>query len=138
MTTVAECARAIRVELKEKFPEMKFSVRSSNFSMGDDVNVSYENGIPEKAIELVLNKYKDGNFDGMEDIYNYRSNPDNLPRTKYLFVSRKVSPEIRESIKLEIADKFGIKNPNDEQEWYKVFNSWSDQQVWRELSERTV
>jgi hypothetical protein len=129
----AQVAALIRKELKEKFPQIKFSVKSENYSGGNSVGVSYENGVPSSEIEKITNKHVDGNFDGMTDCYNYNSNPKNLPRAKYIFVSRNISAEIKEATKKDIAARFGMNDANDEQEWMKVFNCWSDQVLWREL-----
>lgn len=43
-TEVAECAKAIRQVLKAQFPNIKFSVKSENYSGGDSVRVKYEDG----------------------------------------------------------------------------------------------
>ncbi len=137
MRQAAKAAQAIRKELKSKFPEIKFSVTSQTYSGGDNVNILYSNAIPTEEVEKITRKYQDGDFDGMIDLYLYKSNPENLPRAKYVFVRREIDDEIKQSVKNEIARKFGIKNINDEKEWHKIFNSWSDQVVWRELREMT-
>jgi hypothetical protein len=66
-TGAAECAAAIRVELKKAFPGVKFSVRSSTFSMGDSVGVSWTDGPTEPAVENVINRFQYGTFDSMTD-----------------------------------------------------------------------
>jgi hypothetical protein len=90
MSEIAECAKAIRIELKKKFPEIKFSVTSESFSMGNAVRINWNDGISESALKDIINKYKDGDFDGMTDSYDYR--PSNgLPRAKYITTSRHIS-----------------------------------------------
>jgi len=60
-------AKAIRGELKIKFPGIKFSVRSDS----NAINVSWVDGPTEKAVAAVTGKYRLGDFDGMTDSYNY-------------------------------------------------------------------
>ena len=101
LSPAALAAKAIRKELKEKFPGVKFSVRSSNFSMGNSVDVSYDtraHGCPEgdgKApvdkVWAVVGKYQYGHFDGMTDSYEYSNRQDDIPQAKYVHVSQKWS-----------------------------------------------
>ena len=86
-TEVARCAAEIRKILKAK--NIKASVRSKNYSMGDSVNVEIKEIIdPEvyKALEEELAKYQYGHFNGMEDIYEYSNNVEGIPQTKFLFI----------------------------------------------------
>lgn len=137
LTTAAQAAKAIRQELKAKFPNVTFKVRSRNFSMGDAVDIYYTDAMPSKEVDAVVHKYQEGHFDGMTDMYEYDNMCKDMPQAKYVHVNREITPEIRAAVKAEIATKFGIKDANDEQEWRKVFGSWSDQAIWREIQERT-
>ena len=86
-TEVAKCAAEIRKVLKEK--NIKASVRSENYSMGDSVNVEIKEIIDPKiyrALEEELAKYQYGHFNGMEDIYEYSNNVEGIPQTKFLFI----------------------------------------------------
>lgn len=136
-TESAQCAKIIKKELKMKYPNIKFSVNSSNFAGGNSVNISYNDAIPSSEIEKIINKYKDGQFDGMTDCYNYSPNPLNIPRAKYISVNRHISAENNARVKADIAKKFGIVNIEDEKEWMKIFNAWPEQVVWREVSKIT-
>ncbi|MBM5783052.1 MAG: hypothetical protein FJ368_06520 [Pelagibacterales bacterium] len=93
-TTVAKCAELIRKELKENFPQTKFSVKSSNYSMGNSVRVSWTDGAAENKVEELLTKYQYGGFNGQEDIYENTNWRDDISQTKYLFCDRKISDEI--------------------------------------------
>lgn len=93
-STVAQCAALIRNELKANFPQTKFRVTSSNYSMGDSVNVSWIDGAAHEEVEQLLAKYQYGRFNGMEDIYESTNRRDDIAQTKYLFCDRKVSDEI--------------------------------------------
>lgn len=99
LSSAALAAKAIRKELKEKFPGVKFSVRSSNFSMGNSVDIAYDTVLhgeqdgdgkaPASEVWKVANKYQYGHFDGMTDSYEYSNRHDDLPQAKYVHVSHK-------------------------------------------------
>lgn len=94
-STQANAAKAIKEELTKAFPGIKFSVTSSGFSMGDDVRVEYSDGPAAKIVEAITDKYEYGHFDGMNDIYVDSNRRQDVPQTKYLFVSRHQSEETR-------------------------------------------
>jgi Large polyvalent protein associated domain 29 len=64
----AETAKLIRVALKKAFPGVKFSVRSSVYSMGASITVGWTDGPMTKAVEAVTGAYAGGGFDGMIDM----------------------------------------------------------------------
>lgn len=68
----AQAAASIKKELAAVFPGIKFSVRSSSFSGGNSVDVSWELGPTGTEVEAIIDKYQYGDFDGMDDSYNYR------------------------------------------------------------------
>lgn len=71
LTPAALTARVIRGELKKLFPSVKFSVRSSNFSMGDAVDVSWTDGPSSEMVNRIIKKYETTSFDSMTDCLNY-------------------------------------------------------------------
>ena len=84
---VARCAAEIRKILKEK--NIKASVKSQSYSMGDSVTVTIQEIInPEiyNALKEELAKYQYGHYNGMEDIYENTNCIDEIPQTKHLFV----------------------------------------------------
>lgn len=131
LTQAAQVASIIRKELKEKFPSIVFKVHSKNFSGGDDVTIHYENAVPSKDIESIVNKYAGGSFDGMTDMYNYDYNK-TYPTAKYVFVERHITEDIWEKTKLQLAKDYGI-NPDDENEWQRKFGCWSTAAIHRNL-----
>lgn len=137
MTEAAKVAQAIRKELKANFPQIKFTVRSENFAGGDAVRISYQNGVPTEQIHSITDKYQYGSFDGMQDLYETTNRREDIPQAKYVQVQRSISADVREAIKNDIAQRFGIENPADEAEWQRVFRSWSNQVVWKESSAMT-
>lgn len=70
----------------------------------------------------------------MTDCYNYDNRDDSIPQSKYVMVHRNITNDIRQTEKEQLANSYGIKNINDEQEWYKIFHEWSDMVVYRHLS----
>jgi hypothetical protein len=68
----ALAAKNIKYELNKAFPGVIFSVRSKSFSGGDDVNVSWELGPTTKEVDAIIDRYQEGDFDGMIDLYEYR------------------------------------------------------------------
>lgn len=100
----ANCATAIREELKKEFPAVKFSVKSSNFAGGDSVHISWNEGPTTKEVDAFTNKYQYGSFDGMTDMYNYSNTREDLPQSKYVSTRREISEEVNnivfESLKL--------------------------------------
>lgn len=93
----ADGSRNLKKELQAKFPGIKFSVKSKVFSGGDDINVSYELGPTTKEVEAIANKYQEGNFDGMIDLYTYNEDQSFTSRNggaKYVFVDRHIPNNI--------------------------------------------
>lgn len=62
----------MRVLLKQAFKGVKFSVRKNYWG---SVTVSWTDGPTEKQVEAITNRFKDGHFDGNQDLYVYESTP---------------------------------------------------------------
>jgi hypothetical protein len=137
MTTHALTAKAIREELKRYFPGTKFQVTSRSFSMGDDVSIGWLNGPTTEAVEKITDKYQEGNFNGMEDIYEYDNRREDIPQVKYVMTSRSISPEILENTAKEIAKRFGF-DGNDEHAWIHTLGDWKQQAVYKELRSKSL
>ena len=108
----------IRIELKEEFTKTKFSIKSTCFSGGDDINVSWVDGPTVEQVNNIIMKYQEGNFNGMEDIYEYnedRSFTDAYGGAKYIFSRRKYTAKF---IRLA-AKKLGVN-----EDW---INEYSDE-----------
>ena len=82
----------IRTELKRQFKGVKFSVRSDYNS----VRINWTDGPTENQIDELAQKYKDGHFNGMEDIYEYSRTPftDLFGSMSYISARRDTSPEL--------------------------------------------
>lgn len=81
----------IRAELKRQFKGIKFSVRSDYNS----VRIGWVDGVTEKQVEDIAHQYKDGHFNGMEDIYEYSRSPftEVFGAMSYISTYRETSPE---------------------------------------------
>lgn len=98
LTQAAQAAKAIKSELKTAFPDINFSVKSDNYSMGDAVRISYTDGVPAKDVEAIVNKYQYGNFDSMTDMYENTNSRTDLPQAKYVQVSREMSEAAKDEL----------------------------------------
>jgi len=65
--SVTDTAKLIRLVLKESFPGVKFSVKSSKYSGGASVDIHYTDGPQEKIIMEAVDCFSGAYFDGMID-----------------------------------------------------------------------
>jgi hypothetical protein len=107
MTRAAEVAKEIREVLKQQYPTVKFTVHSSVFAGGDAVDISYKDGPPQKEVENLLSKYREGYFDGMTDSYVDFSNRNPAKTVKYLQIQRTYTPIIQMETRLKLIMKYG-------------------------------
>lgn len=68
----ADTAKLIRKALKERWPRVKFSVRSDVYSGGASIDVRYTDGPRTKDVEAVTNFYRASDFDGSIDLRSDR------------------------------------------------------------------
>lgn len=64
----AETAKLVRKALKEAFPEIKFSVRSSTYSGGASIRVAWVDGPKSDQVEAIAKTFAGASFDGMQDL----------------------------------------------------------------------
>jgi len=114
----ANCATAIREELKKEFAGVKFSVKSSNFSGGDSVDITWENGPIVQDVESITRKYQYGRFDGMTDMYEYSNTREDLPQSKYIQTRREISEEVNNIIFEALRPHFSEDTPDYEVKQY--------------------
>lgn len=106
INTTNLAAKNIRILLKKHFPGIKFSVRKRDHTC---INVSWTDGPTRDEVETIVNKFQEGNFNGLEDIYEYSNSAFNrvYGGVKYLFCTRNMSDElIAEAIDL-LRQKYG-------------------------------
>lgn len=93
----ARGAENLRRQLTEAFPGVKFRCRSESFSGGDSIDVTWTDGPTVTAVRKFSDRYAEGHFDGMADIYeDDRDNPwpDLFGGAKYVGASRGFRPEL--------------------------------------------
>ena len=60
-------AKNIRIELKQAFPGVKFSVRQSLSTYSMCIDVTWTGGPGRKEVDDIIDKYQTSDFDGMTD-----------------------------------------------------------------------
>lgn len=110
-----EVAKLIRKELKENYPNVKFSVVSDSYSGGSSINVHWINGPSIDLINKIIKKFEGARFDGMIDLKEYKG-----PilykgewvsfGVDYVFAGRKYSDDVFIRITNEICKKWGVSN----------------------------
>jgi hypothetical protein len=107
----ARCASAIRKELKQKWPDVKFRVRSDSFAGGDSVSIHWTDGPTQSAVKEITDKYQYGNFNGMIDMYEMKNDNLDIPRVKYVLEQRSMSEETREALSKYVEENYaGLEN----------------------------
>ena len=111
----AETAKLIRQALKESFPGVKFSVRSSVYSGGASINVSYVDGPSYEQVKGVVGMFEGSYFDGMTDYKgsNYSSFNGQEVRfgADFVFVNRAFSVQLFTCLVDEACRYYGFEMP---------------------------
>jgi hypothetical protein len=135
-TEAALVANLIKKELKAKWPNVKFSVRSSVFAGGDSVDVHYvmedETYPIEKDVQNVVGKYQAGHFNGMEDIYEYNEGMTG-PSVKYAFAQADTK-KLAEKHLPDFLKHWGLSTFEDKEIMAKL-GCWKEQALSRYLHE---
>jgi hypothetical protein len=69
--TTTETAKLVRAALREAFPDGRFSVRSSYYSGGSSIHVSYVDGPSREKVDAVVDRFSGRGFDGSIDLSYY-------------------------------------------------------------------
>ena len=106
----AETAVMIRQVLKESFPGVKFSVRSSVYSGGASINIRYQDGPSYDAVKSVVSIFEASYFDGSIDYkgQNYTAIDGQEVRfgADFVFVNRQISDELYAAALDALYEKF--------------------------------
>jgi hypothetical protein len=134
LTQAAQAAKLARRELKEKYPEIKFRITSHNYSMGSTVNIGWNNGPTENAINQIVIKYQYGKFNGMDDSYDYTNVMPNIPQVKHVFVDRFISDTVYLAKLEQLKEKHDcLKNVEDLDQRLPGRNATARQFLWVQL-----
>lgn len=111
----AETAKLVRAALKESFPGVKFSVRSSVYSGGASINVNYVDGPAYDQVKAVVSVFEGSYFDGMTDYKgsNYSSLDGQEVRfgADFIFVNRKFSVDLFTNLVANACKYYGYEMP---------------------------
>jgi len=114
MTTYLSCAdtaKLLRQGLKESFPGIKFSVKSSVYSGGASIRVRWTDGPMGTMVKAITDKLEGGYFDGMIDYKGTRYHLlDGAPvhfGADFIFEEHSLSKPRAESIVAHFAQKWG-------------------------------
>lgn len=135
----AHAAKLIRQELKKN--GIKAKVRSSSYAGGSSIRIALNNELPAvaDAIKRFADDFQMGNFNGMEDIYEYGSNEKGLPQVKYVFVENRMDDSIYQAawdyVKSHWGDMDDAPESYNEAGSYVCRNGNGRDLVWREMSE---
>jgi len=115
LTGAALTAKIIKKRLSTLYPRVKFSVTSSVFSMGDSVDIRWTDGPMTDAVNAITSQYQHGNFDSMEDIYNYKDIDPSLgcDGAKYVHCNRTISTEHKAMLVTKAKEYYGTFDQND-------------------------
>lgn len=115
LTGAALTAKVIKQRLKKLYPLVKFSVTSDTFSMGDSVDIRWTDGPLQDAVNAITKQYQHGNFNSMEDMYEYENIDESLgcDGAKYVFCHRSISDERRTALIAKANEYFGQLDPSD-------------------------
>jgi hypothetical protein len=113
--SVVETARMIRTALREAFPGVRFSVRSSSYSGGASININYTDGPTNAQVKAVVSNFEGSYFDGMTDYkgFNYSSVNGEEVRfgADFIFVNRKFSVGLFTNLVASACKYYGYEMP---------------------------
>ncbi len=96
--STTETAKLIRKTLKDAFPGVKFSVRSSSYAGGSSIRVSYTDGPCQEAVDAAVKPFAGGSFDGMTDSMSYHTSELNGEKVRFgadfVFTNRDMSDKV--------------------------------------------
>ena len=111
----AETAKLVRAALRESFPGVRFSVRSSVYSGGASITINYVNGPTYDAVKSVVAMFEGAYFDGMTDYQgcNYSSLDGVETRfgANYIFVNREMTLDVMQPAVQAACEYYGLQMP---------------------------
>ncbi len=111
---VADTAKLIRTALREAFPTVKFSVRSSRYAGGSSIRVGWTDGPTEKQVGAITSRFQGASFDGMIDLKSSVYVEFDGQRTRFggdfVFVNRQHSRAFVERYAGRLAARYGLRD----------------------------
>lgn len=132
-------AANIRRELRKRFPGVDFGVRSRSYSMGCSIDVDWNNGPTQAAVDAVVKKYQYGTFDGMTDSAGIGETrfTSVYGGAKHVMSQRNLSKEVEFSIARQLCarQRQEFKDLNQTGLYGEHDREWLRTHVWRVASE---
>lgn len=127
-------AKNVRRDLKNAFPGIKFSVKSSY----DTITVSWQDGPTHQEVEAVIGKYENGKFDGMTDCFNFDTTPFNavFGGCRYTFIKREHSDELMAVATRYLEQRSGERVTGDANQL--IWGEWAQCLLTREANKVTL
>lgn len=147
MSSQAQAAATIRTELKAAYPHTTFRVKSESFSGGDSVHIGWTDGPTDDQVTDLTAKYQYGHFDGMDDLYHYSNNRDDISQSKYVSTHRSYSKETFAHLVAYLNTHYGYALVVDDRTGFSVthdsdafaFGSgWQSQDIYRTFSRMSL
>lgn len=135
--SAAQGAKNLKKELARAFPGVKFSVKSSTYSGGDSITVSWNLGPTTKQVEAISGKYQEGSFDGMQDMYETNHDnvwPDVFGGAKYVSENRHFPEELQERIERALCELCGVAHTGPYTRLWETSNRDARQETWQLLA----
>lgn len=80
----------IKKFLKNKYPNIKFSVRTSRGWMSKAIYIEWQDGPSEAEVSPLLEDFRRGHFNGITDSYEYKPGKIDYESTvEYIFLKRR-------------------------------------------------
>lgn len=121
--SVTDTAKIIRGELKKHFPGVIFRVRSSSYSMGASIDISWTDGPTSKEVRVITNQFNGSIFDGMTDMKSSRyaqwEGREVRWGSDYVFPTRKYSKQFYRQVAERICKEYGVPVPEIKQSSYE-------------------
>ena len=91
----ADTAKLLRLALKEAFPEIKFSVRSSVYAGGASIDVGWIDGPKSDQVKAIVERFAGATFNGMTDykgghVHQFRGEEVHFG-ADFIFANRRIS-----------------------------------------------
>lgn len=119
-TEAAKASAQIKQVLKAKWPQVKFSVKSSVYSGGDSVHISWIDGPTTEQVQPIVRFYEYGTFDGMTDSYNMDNVKQCAHQAKYVMCNRDFSDSSWSTATDQVKSDMGLSDMEREQ----FINCW--------------
>lgn len=121
--SVTDTAKIVRQELKKHFPGVQFSVRSSSYSMGASIDISWTDGPITKAVEAITGQFEGSSFDSMQDMKISRRSTWEGREVRwgsdYVTPTRKYSKQFYRQIAERICKEYSVPIPEIKQSSYE-------------------